>query len=72
MGINRLLTINGVGIVGKALRRADRLLATTEKTVAEIAYEVGFSSPSYFRRVFRKYTGMTPSAYRKSGGLTPL
>ena len=26
LGINRLLTINGVGIVGKALRRADRLL----------------------------------------------
>ena len=42
------------------LRRADRLLATTEKTVAEIAYEVGFSSPSYFTKCYKDFFGRPP------------
>lgn len=42
------------------LRRADRLLATTEKTVAEIAYEVGFSSPSYFTKCYKDFFGRAP------------
>ena len=42
------------------LRRADRLLATTEKTIAEIAYEVGFSSPSYFTKCYKDFFGRAP------------
>lgn len=42
------------------LRRADRLLATTEKTIAEIAYEVGFSSPSYFTKCYKDFFGRPP------------
>lgn len=42
------------------LKRAERLLATTDKTVAEIAYEVGFSTPSYFNRCYKDYFGHTP------------
>lgn len=42
------------------LRRADRLLAHTEKTVAEIAYEVGFSSPSYFTKCYKDFFGRPP------------
>ncbi|MGI6224112.1 MAG: substrate-binding domain-containing protein [Prevotella sp.] len=41
------------------LRRADHLLATTDKTVAEIAYEVGFSSPSYFAKCYKDMFGHT-------------
>jgi signal transduction histidine kinase/DNA-binding response OmpR family regulator len=42
------------------LKRADRMLATTDCTVAEIAYEVGFSSPSYFAKCYKDYFGRSP------------
>lgn len=55
------------------VHQAKRLLATTHKTVHEIAFEVGFSSSEYFSHVFRKETGMSPSAYRErlAAGLMP-
>jgi AraC-like DNA-binding protein len=37
----------------------------TEKTILEIAYEAGFATKTSFNRVFKKYTQMTPSQYRK-------
>lgn len=43
------------------LKRADRYLQTTDKNIAEIAYEVGFSSPSYFTKCYREYFGHTPN-----------
>ena len=46
------------------LERAMRLLADSKKTVAEVAYQCGFTSPSYFTRVFRSRMGCTPVAYR--------
>jgi signal transduction histidine kinase/DNA-binding response OmpR family regulator len=42
------------------LKRAERMLATTDLTVAEIAYEVGFSSPSYFNKCYKDYFGHSP------------
>lgn len=44
------------------LRRAERLLATTDKTIAEISYLVGFSSPSHFTKCYRELFGKTPKA----------
>ena len=43
------------------LKRADRLLETTDKSISEIAYEVGFSSPSYFTKCYREFFGRTPN-----------
>ena len=43
------------------LVRARQLLATTEKTISEVAYEVGFSAPSYFTKCFRDEFGINPS-----------
>ena len=43
------------------LKRADTLLKTTEQTISEIAYSVGFSSPSYFTKCYRDYFGESPS-----------
>lgn len=40
------------------------LLSIGEKSVEEIAHEVGFSSAANFHRAFLKWTGNTPSAYR--------
>ena len=38
-----------------------------EMTVLEVLYEVGFNSKSSFNTVFKKYTGQTPTQYRKGG-----
>ena len=46
------------------LRRAAHLLATTEKTIAEVAYETGFASPSYFTRSYKEYFGENPTDSR--------
>ncbi len=43
------------------LRKAKLLLATEECTVAEVAYKVGFSSPSYFAKCFKDQFGELPS-----------
>lgn len=47
------------------MKEGKRLLAETGMTVAEAAEKSGFRDPGYFGRVFRKATGMNPSAYRK-------
>ena len=46
--------------------QACHLLTDTEMSIMEIAAAVGFDDQSYFTRVFRKYKGITPHAYRKS------
>lgn len=43
------------------------LLLTTEKTLSEIASEVGFSAARYYVRHFENCYGMTPQEYRDSG-----
>ncbi len=48
------------------LHKARRLLLKTDKNVSEIAYEVGFSDPNYFTRVFTEEDGITPTELRKS------
>lgn len=46
------------------LRRARHLLISTDKSVSEIAYETGFSSPSYFSKCYREAYGQTPTEQR--------
>lgn len=41
------------------------LLHGSNKTIAEIAEEVGYNSPYYYTNTFKKYENMSPSAYRK-------
>ena len=43
------------------LQRARQMLLTTDKNISEIAYEVGFSAPSYFTKCFRDEFGISPS-----------
>ncbi|MCL2559404.1 MAG: AraC family transcriptional regulator [Turicibacter sp.] len=45
------------------------LLEHTQKTVKEIALEIGFSNPNYFCKVFRKATGISPGMFQKNKGL---
>lgn len=46
------------------LEKSIELLRDTDMSVAEIAYNIGFSSASYYGEYFKKITGMTPKHYR--------
>lgn len=50
------------------LKRARFLLTTTSRSISEIAYEVGFSSPAYFTKCYRSAFGETPTALRDNLG----
>jgi AraC-like DNA-binding protein len=52
-------------INSKKVERAQLLLYTTDIPVKEVAYELGFNDHSYFIRMFRKVTGITPQEYRR-------
>lgn len=47
------------------LQKAVILLKTTQKSISQIAYEVGFSDPNYFSRVMHEEFGIPPSEMRK-------
>ncbi|GJH40600.1 AraC family transcriptional regulator [Capnocytophaga sp. HP1101] len=47
------------------LTEAQRLLLYTSLTINEIAYRLSFDDPSYFTRLFREKTNLTPSAFRE-------
>ena len=49
------------------LKRAWELLESDVATVSEIAYKVGFKSPSYFHKVFKKTYQIPPGEVRKKG-----
>lgn len=46
------------------LQKAKILLKEQEKNIAEIAYELGFSTPSYFTTFFKQKTNQTPTEWR--------
>jgi AraC-like DNA-binding protein len=55
------------GIVNELLAKtAQQLLQDEQRTIQEIAYEMGFSDASTFHRAFKSWTGMTPSTFRKA------
>lgn len=56
----------GSFVEGERIRRASDLIVSTDMTLTEIAYAVGFSSQSYFSAAFRRRTGMTPRAYERA------
>jgi YesN/AraC family two-component response regulator len=48
------------------VHQARQLLTDTDKTITEIASQVGFSDSGYFSRVFRREVGVSPEAYRRA------
>ena len=49
----------------KALETAKERVFNTQKSITEIAYELGFAYPQHFSRWFKKHTGYTPNGYRR-------
>lgn len=48
------------------VRRAKELLAQTHLTIAEVAEKSGFDDAFHFSRLFRRYEGLAPTAYRRT------
>jgi AraC family transcriptional activator of pobA len=51
-------------ITDRVMLEAARLLRHSDRTVGEIAFEVGFQDPLYFSRAFKRHSGRSPQAYR--------
>ncbi len=48
------------------LQQAHTLLTTSDRTISEIAYEIGFSTPAYFTKCYREAYGVTPTETRNN------
>lgn len=52
-------------VLNKRMSAAAKAILENKQTVKEIAFSLGFENESYFNRLFRKFTGVPPTAYRK-------
>src|SRR5207253_8434844 len=50
----------------KLIAKAKEKLSTTDLSVGEIAYELGFEHPQSFNKLFKKKTHLTPIEFKKS------
>ena len=48
----------------KVIELAKTQIIATNKTISEIAYQLGFQYPQHFTRLFKKEVGCTPNEYR--------
>lgn len=54
-------------IRNKRLEKSHQLILNTKLSISDIAWNVGFSRPSYFSRSFHDYFGYNPSSLRQDG-----
>ena len=54
----------GEVIRARSILEAKRMLTFTDKVITEIATELGFLDSSYFSRIFRNETGLSPGAFK--------
>jgi len=48
------------------VEKAKQLLERTDSPIEEISWNVGYEDPAFFRRLFKRLTGITPGAYRRT------
>lgn len=53
-------------IHNKLIEKAKVKLSTTDLSVSEIAYELGFEHPASFNKLFKQKTDLSPTAFRRS------
>ncbi len=57
----QLMGVSPVELIRRVrLRRAQQMLRNTDLTIQQVAYSVGFSSPSYFTKCYKEFFGTTP------------
>ncbi|MFC0515348.1 helix-turn-helix domain-containing protein [Mucilaginibacter angelicae] len=67
---NEMVGISAGDLIrNRIILEAKRLLINLKLTVTEIAYKLNFEDSSYFCKLFKKQTGMTPNAFRKHHNL---
>lgn len=70
--LQRGLAVQGVSytdlLTAVRVRRAATWLERTDKPVMEIAFDLGYTSPTNFTRAFRRQTGISPKAFRVTAG----
>jgi AraC family transcriptional regulator len=55
-------------VLSERIRRARALLSKPDLSLRDVAFAVGFSDASHLNRVFRKFVGVTPTAFRRDAG----
>jgi AraC-like DNA-binding protein len=64
--VKEVLGVNAKNLIDEQLiMRSRHALKFTDKTIKEICFELGFSSPDYFSSFIKKHTGMSPSRLKK-------
>ncbi|MFT2009786.1 helix-turn-helix domain-containing protein [Pontibacter sp. 13R65] len=51
-------------IINRSITEAKRYIAYNTMSLKEISYQLGFSDPAYFSRIFKQKTGITPEQFR--------
>ena len=47
------------------VEEARQVIETGGVAIDDVGYEVGYEDPTFFRRLFKRTTGLTPAAYRR-------
>jgi AraC family transcriptional regulator len=55
-------------IQAERIKLARRLLGDHRRSISDVCYACGFNSLSYFNKIFKRFVGLTPSAFRQRGG----
>jgi len=64
--LKKLLNMSGSDYIQSLrFKKAIELMADSNRNISDIAYEVGFTDPNYFSKVFKKVYKKTPTVYRK-------
>lgn len=53
-------------VIERKMMQAMLMLASEPMMIKEVAYTLGYDNLSYFTRLFRRHTGLTPRAYREN------
>ena len=62
--IKAIIGLSPIDFVKKIrIRRAIQLLESNQYSIAEVAYQSGFTTPQYLSKVFKEVTGYSPSEY---------